>query len=266
MLHQPRPVVIVTRPVEQAQSVVECLSEWGYAPLLLPALTISALPWSQQTRENLLALRSFDFIHFSSPNAIDYALASDEICHLGCAPHAHIGLMGPGSRAALRCWWPQTESRWISPAVDSGLDSEALIKNLAQQPWMAEVRRALLIKGQGGRRVLADWLSERSIEVAYAEVYGRTGVEYTDEVQKTLAQAAAASRCVWLLSSSEGVLALGRLLQQASEQIQRALWAAPALTNHQRVAQAARQAGFRHVYQSESGEHALKAALESLYD
>lgn len=262
-----RPVVIVTRPVEQALGWVQQLQQWGYEALLFPVLAIQPVLWSEQTRTHLSQLNQFDFVHFSSPNAIHYALQALGKNAALWAKSAHIGLMGSGSRELMRRWYPESAPQWISPPEAGSWDSETLIQIMVRQPWLKDVRRALLVKGEGGREVLADWLRSRSIEVQYAEVYARHPVQWSPEIEAKLHSLRPISQCVWLLTSSEGSQALGKVIRQLSDgELQQKLWHASVLTTHERVACAAHQAGFEHVIPCLPGEQALKAALESLHD
>ncbi|MFN8917465.1 MAG: uroporphyrinogen-III synthase [Burkholderiales bacterium] len=262
-----RPVVIMTRPVEQAADLTSQLQQWGYAVQLLPALTIEPVVWSEQTRTRLQRLAQFDFVHFSSPNAIRYALEPLYNKGLSWSGSVHIGLMGHGSQHMMRRYYPESEALWITPPEQGPWDSESLIQVMAQQSWLKNLHRALLVKGQGGREVLADWLRSRSVEVEYAEVYSRRTVEWTPQIEASLMSLARAERCIWLLSSSEGTKALGKVLSKLSDaQLQHELWHSVALVSHERVALAAQGAGFQQVIVCNPGEKGLKAALESLHD
>jgi uroporphyrinogen III methyltransferase/synthase len=262
-----RPVVIVTRPVEQAAGWVQQLQQWGYETFLFPVLAIEPVVWSEPTRTHLHQLNQFDFVHFSSPNAIHYALQPLGKNATLWASSAHIGLMGSGSRALMRRWYPESAPQWISPPEEGAWDSETLIQVMARQPWLKDLRRALLVKGQGGREVLADWLRSHSIEVQYAEVYARQPLQFTPETEAKLHSLRDMAQCIWLLTSSEGSQALGKIIRRLSDgELQQKLWHASVLTTHERVAWAAHQAGFEQVISCLPGEQALKAALESLHD
>lgn len=261
-----KPLVVVTRPAEQAAALQQQLQTWDYPVLLMPLLTIEPVPWSDQTRTHLQQLHQYDFIHFSSPNAIRYALEplSSKAVHWG--KHQRIGLMGDGSRDMMRHYYPESEPCWICPEQDQPWDSEALIRVMQQQSWMKDIRRALLVKGQGGRELLATWLRAQAITVEHAVVYSRRCLQFTAEVEASLQSLAHNARQVWLLSSSEATLALGQVIQQSGDvELQSRCWQAPVLVTHERVALAAQQAGFTQVIKCRPGEQALKAALESLH-
>jgi uroporphyrinogen-III synthase len=262
-----RPVVVVTRPVEQAVSLAQQLEQWGCDVLLLPALIISPVPWSEHTRTCLQQLHQFDFVHFSSPNAIRYALEPLAKKPIDWALFTHIGLMGHGSQECMRHYAPESEPLWITSPAHESWDSESLIEAMACQAWAKSMRRALLIKGQGGRELLAHWLRSLSVEVEYAEVYRRECVLPNPDIETKLQFLSRTSRCIWLLSSSEATFALTRIISSMpNPSLQQKLWQSVALVTHERVALAAHQGGFQRVILCQPGEQALKAALESLYD
>ncbi len=85
----------------------------------------------------------------------------------------------------------------------------------------------------------------------------RAGMPAIDDDALAQAQRAAGDGSVWLFSSSEAIANLGRLLPQQD-------WSgARAIATHERIAQAARNAGFGVVCPSRPAEADVVAALES---
>ncbi|MGZ5848089.1 MAG: uroporphyrinogen-III synthase, partial [Ramlibacter sp.] len=166
---------------------------------------------------------------------------------------------GPGTAQALReAGVP--DAQIVAPADDAvRFDSEALWERAAaavQPGW-----RVLVVRGAGadGAPAGRDWLTVR-LQAAGAAVdqvaaYARRLPHWSDS-QRAAAEQAAVDGSVWLFSSSEAVGNLRRLLPAQD-------WSrARALATHERIAQAAREAGFV-VACVRPGLDALVRALES---
>ena len=123
--------------------------------------------------------------------------------------------------------------------------------------------RVLLVRGAGadGRPSGRDWLASR-LQAAGAQVdvvasYMRQAPVWNDQEHATASQAAREG-ATWLLSSSEAVVNLRTLLPDVP------LSQARAVATHERIAQAARDAGFGVVCLSRPSEDAVTATLESI--
>jgi uroporphyrinogen-III synthase len=155
--------VLVTRPVHQAEKLARLVSEAGGEAVLFPALAIESPADPAPVRELLASLASFDFAVFVSPNAVEHGLAL-----LGRAWPAAVlvAAVGEGTAVALR------RHGVISVIVPAGgADSESLLAT----PQLKSLRgkRVLILRGEGGREVLAEELRQRGAEVTYADCYRR---------------------------------------------------------------------------------------------
>jgi uroporphyrinogen-III synthase len=123
------------------------------------------------------------------------------------------------------------------PREPAQFDSEALWQRLRERAWTRA--RVLVVRGDGGREWLGEQLRDAGAQVEYVCTYRRVTPQWSFE-QRTLAARALAApeQAVWLLSSSQAVAKLRELLPQASWQ------AAQAWATHERIAEAARAAGF----------------------
>jgi uroporphyrinogen-III synthase len=108
---------------------------------------------------------------------------------------------------------------------------------LREHRWTQQ--RVLVVRGDGGREWLAGRLREAGAQVELVRAYRRVPPRWSAPQQALAAQALAEpQRTVWLLSSSQAVEQLGRLLPHAA-------WsAAQAWATHARIAQAAAALGF----------------------
>jgi len=146
--------VLVTRARDQAGALIAAIEAAGGTAWLLPALDIAPLPAAEAPAE------APDLAVFVSPNAVRHgerflALAG-----------THYAAIGPATAEAMRQAGRPPD---LVPA--GGYDSESLLG--ADELADMEGRRVLIVRGRGGRELLADTLRERGAAVDYAEVYER---------------------------------------------------------------------------------------------
>ena len=157
--------VLVTRPAHQADALCDLLQAQGAEPIRFPTLSIE--PPSDAGRAKaqaqLARLADFDLAVFVSPNAIAQALRWIAPPLPATLKYAVVGKAS--ARALEQAGYPVD----FQPTV--GSDSEALLA----LPGLQQVAgwRVLIVRGEGGRELLADTLRQRGAKVEYAEVYRR---------------------------------------------------------------------------------------------
>ncbi|MEJ2603873.1 MAG: uroporphyrinogen-III synthase [Gammaproteobacteria bacterium] len=146
--------VLVTRAREQAAPLITAVRAAGGEPLLLPALEIVPVTPAQA------GTTAPDLVIFVSPNAVRHG------AHYLTLPACRMAAIGPATAEAMR-----RAGRAPDVAPQGGYDSESLL----QEPTMADMdgKRVLIIRGRGGRELLAETLRGRGAGVEYAEVYER---------------------------------------------------------------------------------------------
>ncbi|MFZ5465890.1 MAG: uroporphyrinogen-III synthase [Pseudomonadota bacterium] len=156
--------IAVTRPAGQSAHLVERIRAAGGEAIALPLLEIAPPAAPVRPDDLKRQFKAADVIIFISPNAVRMTLqilpAAD------WPPGAHLACVGHGTARALR------EAGFRDLLVpDEGADSEALLA----LPEMREVRgrHILIVRGEGGRRLLADTLAQRGARVDHAVVYRR---------------------------------------------------------------------------------------------
>lgn len=149
--------VLVTRPAAQAARLAQLVREAGGEPVLFPALEIEALA------SGAIPEGAFDLVIVVSPNAARIGMPALSSRHVP-GPHARIAAIGPGTVAELQ---RQGYRDVVSPRA--GHDSEALLAELSG----IVPSRVLIVRGQGGRELLADALRTRGAAVEYFECYRR---------------------------------------------------------------------------------------------
>src|SRR4051794_21951634 len=93
----PEPLVVITRPRQQAGPLADAVAALGRTPVVLPLLDIAQLDDPAPLKRVLADLDRYALVAFVSPNAIDAAFA-----HLASWPAGvAIAVVGAASRAAL---------------------------------------------------------------------------------------------------------------------------------------------------------------------
>jgi len=243
--------LLLTRPREECAALARTLAARGVQGSCLPLLEIEALPETPARRQPILDLdRYAAVIVVSKPAA---RLVLDTVDRYWPQPPAGQHWFAVGAATAglladygLTVHWPP-----------EGDDSEALLA----LPTLAESlagpdARALIVRGEGGRGLLAERLRERGVAVDYLELYRRRLPEYPPGL---LAQRVQAERLNGLVvSSGQGFEHLRLLAGDAWP----AMSAMPLFVPSPRVAEQARAAGARRVVDCRGASAA--ALLEAL--
>lgn len=174
--------IIVTRPRDQGETLVNELSTRGAQVSHLPLLAIE--PCRVDPSESVWAEQSFDWLVFTSANAVRYLPPG--LLEKNSA--AGLASIGPGTTAAL-------QKRGHPPdfAPITGLSSEALVAQLE----IPAGQSVLVISGEGGRQKVPFLLEEAGVTVAAQPVYRRIKLPLTLPAWHT-----ALSDCDALLISS----------------------------------------------------------------
>ncbi len=288
------PCAILTRPDGQADALARALNTEGIDTLAFPLLHIAAQTDAVALTaldSALRSLSSYALSVFVSPNAVAHALA--RLVHLHASESAMpdgsagrlwpedlpLAVVGPGSAQALAdAGIAPPQHRVIVPpgGPEARFDSEALLAQL-DLPALAG-RRVLLVRGDGGRELLADTLRANGTQVDIVSAYTRRAPAPDTAVWAALeARLASPERCAWVLTSSEAVRHLATLLAArygtrdgvhtpGTPQVLAQILAAPCFTSHVRIADAARSAGFDRITQCAPGDENLLAALKTWAD
>ena len=238
--------VLVTRPAHQAAALAQAIRAAGGTTVEFPALAIEALPLAA-LRESLARLAAADIVIFISPNAAQFGMAA--IRAGGALPAAaRVFAVGPGTARALDA---QGVGDIVTP---DGHDSEALLA----LPQLQEVagQRVVIVRGVGGRALLADTLAARGAEVHYLECYRR--VRPQADAAPLLARWRAGGIDAVTVASAETLHNLAALLGEAGAPL---LAATPLFAPHARIAEAARRLGIAHALATPGGDAGLVDGL-----
>ncbi len=253
----PKPVVI-TRPEAQAGPLAQRLAAAACPPHLFPLLDIVPLQDTTALRATLGRLSDYAMVAFVSPNAVDAAFAF--LDHWPSTVTAAV--VGEGSRQALaRHGVNDTNAHIVSPLDLQRTDSETLLQVLDLDALRG--KKVLIVRAETGRELLAEQLRAAGIKVEQIAAYRRLppllDANKTAQLRGLIAQ-----DNDWLITSSEGL----RLLQVMVGQIEEtegwhSMQQKTLIVPHPRIAETARDLGFKHIILCGSGDDAVYAAIQS---
>jgi len=156
--------VLVTRPRHQSDALVALIEARGGHVIRFPVIEILPAADADAARTAMETLDGCFLAIFTSANAVEHGLALLDDVPRGTRVAA------VGARTAERLEQVGFEQVFCPP---DGASSEALLVLDALAPEVVRGKRILVVRGDGGRDLLARVLTERGAEVRHAEVYQR---------------------------------------------------------------------------------------------
>lgn len=252
--------VLTTRPTRMAARLSEPLLAAGFEPINLPLFAIRPLPVTPAIKDALLNLDNYQKIFVLSPSAAEVFLDQAE----NYWPQWPVGIqwftVGKGSHDILS----QAGVFAHYPPPETGDTSEALLQ-LALLTCVKE-EKILLVKGEGGRNLLFDELSQRGAQVDNLIIYQREAVELSSEQITSLLNPDYFAR---ILTSGEALEAFNRITTHhlGSDNVKLATFKNKAciLLPSQRLVDKAQQLGFPQAINTQgAGASALISSLQQL--
>ena len=245
--------IIVTRPLAQAQNILEQLEVNLATTLHFPVLSISVIDDISDAQQKFNNLQHYQTLIFISANAVHYAISC--IKNLGLDLKANtLAAVGPVTKRALEHYGYE-----VNIVPQSGFSSEALLAD----PALSDIKdkNILIVRGQGGREHLRENLLSRGANVDYAEVYQRQLPSSRHPIQL---DELASENCAVLLYSAESAQNLWSLCTKQERQ-----W----LTNvkfivaSQRIAEAITRVGWLNnsIIAENSSDQAMLDALVNYF-
>lgn len=238
--------VLITRPAHQSAVLAQKVAAAGGTAFVFPALGIEPVA-ADRLEEALAYLAAADIAIFVSPNAAQFGMAAIH-ARGGLPDTLQIFAVGPGTARALA---GQGIDDVVTP---DGQDSETLLA-LPQLQAVAG-RRVMIVRGVGGRALMADTLRARGAEVQFMECYRRT-CPPTDPAP-LLARWQADGIDAVTIASAETLRNLAMLLGESGVSL---LAATPLFAPHEKIAEAARRFGIAHVVATAGGDAGLLDGL-----
>lgn len=251
-------MLLITRPAREAARWVDALRAAGLDAVALPLIAIAPLEDATLLHAAWQRLADYDALMFVSAAAAEHFFAGIDV---GLPPRLRCWATGPGTVRALReAGVPLAAID--APAADAPqFDSENLWALVAAQ--VGAGTRILIVRGGDaeGQATGRDWLAREIIAAGGlcdpVAAYRRLPPPF-GEAERRLAVEGASGAATWLFSSSEAIANLRRQMPAVD-------WrSARAVVTHERIAEAARAAGFGRVQVSRPSLSAVVASIESL--
>lgn len=244
---------MITRPREQSARLAALVKAAGGRPIVFPALEIVDPVDSRALRVLVDNLERFDVAIFISPTAVTRGIALIR-ARRELPAGLRIAAIGKGSARELN-------ELGVADVVvsDDGADSEALL-TLPEFQNMHE-RSVVIFRGAGGREVLAETLRRRGATVEYAECYRRA--KPAGDAQMLLRAWGRGEIQAITVTSRE---ALDNLCEMVGTLGRHWLRKTPLFALHERIAEAAREAGITDVTVTPAGDEALVEAMVRYFD
>jgi len=155
--------ILNTRPAGQNKKLSEAIREVGAVSIECPALVIEPVQYDVVAQLNDLSL--FDKAIFISANAVTYFFDNLQAGHLNWPTSIQVFAIGSATARTLESRGARVDEVPLLATSEGLLDLKP-IKKVSQQ-------RILLVKGEGGRDILATTLKQRGATVVSIAVYRR---------------------------------------------------------------------------------------------
>ena len=230
--------MLVTRPAQQQARLCAALAHAGFDPVPLPLLEIvpiaAADARAPAIRQRVLMLDQYQHVIFISANAVSCGMEWLTAYWPQWPQELHWYAIGRATAEQLEGYGVH------AVAGHEAMNSEELLAHARLRDVSAA--RILIVRGVGGRETLAHTLRERGAQVDYCEVYERHAAQPPPATLQAFLARASRALCVSSSETLQALLALGERAQQLPALLDTLL-----IAPGERVAQLARQHGFRHI-------------------
>lgn len=239
--------VAITRPIDQAKKLTHLIQEAGGSVISFPLIDIVPLTDLTAFRAEIAKIATFDWVIFISSNAVQNGMP--HLVKSGIPSHLKFAAIGPVTASELQGFGVK---QVLTP--QDRFDSESLLALPEMQAMQG--KKVMIVRGVGGREVLADTLKSRGAEVVFAECYQRKNPQTNCDVLQQAWKNQQLHAIV--VTSSE---AMGHLLDLAGN----ASWLKEVriCVNHARIAEFALEMGLRIHVAKTAGDEAMLKLLQT---
>ncbi len=244
--------ILVTRPVGQAASLIAGIEQLGGRVTHIPFLAINTASDLSDLESIAGHIEAYRACLFISANAVHSAWPI-LTGHQSWPESLVAAVVGPGTARVLRqlgvpqVLWPTAQ-----------FDSEGLLSLPFFAPDQCQGRAFALIRGLGGRDLLARTLRERGARVDEAGVYERS--LDSDAITMTAQLMDSDQPAAMIVTSSES---LQRFMAAAPEVLAQMMRRLTLIVPHERIAQSALGLGYQKVMVCDGGDEGILRFLQT---
>jgi len=236
--------ILVTRPQQQSGTLITLIEQHGGQAIAFPTLEIVPVI-NDSLKQQLKNIKAYQWLIFISANAVNFAVAANN-GKIEPFTQLKIAAVGKATEKAL-----ENVGLTVDLVPKTGFNSEAL---LATDVFLqVKEQRILIVRGEGGREILAQALRERGAMVDYLEVYQR------------IMPVAKAKTAAVLTALQQGqidmiIITSGQILQNLLlllEKHRTLLFNIRLVVVSERIEQLAKSLGFKHIVVSSPDDRAI---------
>lgn len=224
----------MTRPTRQADALCALIEAQGGVAVRMPLLEIERLDGDEQAFSVAEKFAAYDWVIFISVNAVNFALQANSGT-INRLPGVRFAAVGNATANAMR-----ERQLPVDVLPENGCNSEALLAS----PELQQVAglSCLVVRGRGGRELLAETLRQRGASVTYWEVYKR--VKPRIDIGTIIARLDMHMPKIFTITSGE---ALCNLIEMCGGNLPKHWLSMPLVAVSGRIAAIAQQAGFKQI-------------------
>ena len=220
--------IVITRPKDQAQTLSQSIQAAGGEAFYFPLIEITGLDDYSTFEQTIAQLDQFDWVIFISSNAVQNAMPRIAKFWPSLPPTCRFAAIGPVTAEALK---EAGVAQVLTP--QNRFDSESLLALETMQHMQG--KKVLIVRGVGGRELLAKTLEARGAEVQFAECYQRINPQNNLDFLLSLARKNACHAIV--ITSSEAMQHYLTMLESLSKADYHLLQTVSICVNHARIAE-----------------------------
>lgn len=168
--------VLVTRPDNQSDQLTKMIEQAGGEAISFPVIAIEFIAASQWWQDSILQQ---DWLIFVSRNAVESFISAIQ---QPLPDQIKLAAVGQATADSLQQHQLNVDLTPEQSVGSEGLLASPLLQNVQGQA-------ITIVRGKGGRELLADTLRQRGANIHYIEVYERVIPSKTDEQCQQAAQA-----------------------------------------------------------------------------
>ena len=225
--------ILVTRPEDQAHTLIADIEKHGGLAVFAPMIVIQPKRDDPRAVQLIKQVRDYAAVIFISKNAVEYGMQMIMAAKQSLADR-EIYAVGVGTGGRLR------ELGIVNVHVPKGeFSSEGLLKMPGLSAHEIDGQRVLIIRGAGGRELLAQALQQRGASVDYCEVYQRSVPDTS--LSKLLSTHHLSAPDIAIITSPEALTNLATKIDQEGLDV---LYDVPLMVAGGRTAQEVERLGF----------------------